>query len=218
MAVKKGRKTGGRAAKSAARKGFRTWPIVVLLAAGALAAALYFVIAPTGIFKPAEPGAKVAEKKSDSSKSVSKEASKPESKPVVKVEPKPEPIKEVAKVEPPKPVEPPKAACAGQQLSLFDIQGKVGNPSWRFVDVRPADRFAAGNIPGSTNIPAGDFDAAFAREQAGLTQSAGIILYGEEYNDPAVVDVCTKMSGKPLPRIYLFREGWSRYPQNPAPK
>jgi len=223
MAVRKSVKTAKRPVRRARKTGSRSWTLIVLVAAAALAAVLYAVMSPSGIFKPGPVAAPATAgnkaegvKATASAKAVKAEPKKAEIKSEPKAEPKP-----VAKAEPkpvpaPVPVAPPAPACNGQPLSLSDVQGKVGNPSYIFVDVRPAARFAAANIPGSRNIPADDFDAAFGREGAGLVQSAGVILYGEEFNDPAVVAVCTKMSGKNLPRIYLFREGWSRWVQTPA--
>jgi len=223
MASRKSVKKAKKPARLAKKSGSRSWTLALLVAAAAVAAVLYAIMSPSGVFKPgsATPSVKVegkggTNKAETASKEMKPKAEKTgEIKPVVKVTPKP-----VVKAEPkpipvPVAVVPPAPKCNGQPLSLFDIQGKVGNPSWKLVDVRPADRFAAGNIPGAVNIPAGEFDAAFAREQANLAQGAGIIIYGDGYSDPGVVDVCTKLSDKGMPRIYLFREGWSRWA--PAP-
>ena len=226
MAVKKARKSGKKQVKRAGKSGFRSSTLIMLVAAAAVAAVLYAVMSPSGIFKPGPAGSPskaghkdTADKPASSSGNAAKsaEAKSPEPRVDAVAEAK-VPAKVAVKTET-KPVivtPPPAPKCNGQPLSLFDIQGKVGNPSWRFVDVRPADRFAVANIPGAASLPANDFDAAFAREGANLAQAAGIILYGEDFNDPSVIDVCTKMSGKSLPRIYLFREGWSRWPQTPA--
>ena len=209
MAVKKARKTAKRPARRPGKSASRSWTLVVLVAAAALAAVLYAVLSPSGIFKPGPVASQSgAVNKPDSAKSVKAESVKAEPNPVVKAEPTPAPA--------PVPVTPPAPACNGQPRSLADVQGKVGNPSYIFIDVRSAERFAAGSIPSARNIPANDFDAAFGREGASLAQTAGIILFGEEFNDPGVVEVCTKMGGKNLPRIYLFREGWNRWQQTPA--
>jgi rhodanese-related sulfurtransferase len=216
MAAKKGRKAAKRPATKA---GSRSWKLIVLVAAAALAAVLYAFMSPSGIFKPgvvspsasaskADAGGKTARVEAAKAEPVKAEAPKPAAKP----EPKPAPKPVVAPVA----AVPPAPKCNGQNLSLSDVQGKVGNPAYQFVDVRPADRYAAANIPGSLNIPAADFDAAFARVSAILTQSAGVILYGQGYNDPALEEVCIKMAGKNLPRVYLFREGWDRWPQAPG--
>lgn len=214
MAVRKARKAGKRPVRQARKSGSRSWTLVVLVAAAALAAVLYAVMSPSGIFKPGPVSSETPARKSVSGQ---KTASAQPAKPApVNVQSAPV-VAEVKPVVPaPAPVVPVAPVCTGQPLSLFDIQGKVGNPSWIFVDVRPVERFSAANIPGSRNLPAGDFDAAFAREGASLSQASGIVLYGEDSNDPSVNDVCIKMAAKNLPRIYLFREGWGRWPQTPA--
>jgi len=221
MAKKKAKKTGNRAVRQSKKSGSRSWKLILLVTVAALAAVLYAIMSPSGIFKPGSSASVSGRSavKADSAKDVKVEPKKSEG-PVeaAKVEPKPAPVAKVVPkpVVPVVPATPPAPVCSGQPLSLSDIQGRVGDASWRFIDVRPVEQFTAGNIPGAINIPAADFDAAFARESAGLSQAAGLILYGEGFGDPSVVQVCTKMTGKSLPKIYLFREGWSRWPQVPA--
>jgi len=223
MAKGKSKKRVKKPVRKTARTGLLSSKLLVLIGAAVLAAVLYAIMSPSGAFRPGPVSSPNAAGKSGVAKPAARMESKPaartETKPAVKAEPKsvakaePKPI--VAKVEPkpPAPVVPEGPHCTGQPLSLFDVQTKVQNPSWIFVDVRSVEKFSAGSIPGSRNIPAGDFDIAFARESASLSQSSGIILYGDDFNDAAVQDVCTKMWGKNLPRIYLFREGWSRWPK-----
>lgn len=219
MAGKKSGKSVKRPVRKAGKSGSRSRLLVILAVAAVLAAALYAAMSHWGIFNPvtgksasSAVGHAGSQGKAGKAGSASREAgTEPAGKagaPVAKAEPKP--------VEAPKPVVPPAPVCSGQPLTLDDVQKKVADPSWTFVDVRPAEKFAVSNIKGAHSIPANDFDAAFAREGASLAQSSGIIIYGEDFNDKGVLDVCAKMAGKGLPKIYLFRDGMSRPPVNPA--
>jgi len=216
MASRKARKKSRVAGRRA--RGSRARAIVVLLVAAVVAVALYFMLAPGGMFNPA-PGVKQAgapaateikqggEEKVSAAPAKEQVAAAPEKKEEVKAAPAPEP----KKVETPPPSPAPAAVCAAAPLSLFDVQAMAQNPSMRFVDVRPPEKFNAGHIGGAVNIPLADFEAAFTREQANLSTGTGIVLYGEDSSDDTPNKVCVLMTGRIGPHLYNFREGWGRW-------
>lgn len=203
MASKKARKAvkvvrTKRGGKSRAR------PLVILVLAAVAAAVVYQYMSPSGAFKPVPAASKSSVKKTPATKAVTPVKKAPvESRAEEK---KAEPVREE-----PKPAEPPQPVCNAINLSLFDIQRMASNPSYRFVDTRAADRFAAGSIPGAVNIPVADFENSFAAAAANLSTGAGIILFGEDSMDESPRQVCILMTGRVSPHIYMFREGWGRW-------
>ncbi len=203
-----------RRSRKRARRARRGWSgstlVTVIVAAAALAGALYLYGAPKGWFEAGKPAVVTAGTPAAEEAKPAETAGAPKAAPAPAPKPAPAPAPQPAPAPAPAP-EPAAPVCEAPVLSVSDAQFMVSNPSLKFVDVRPEASFKAGHIPGALSVPANDFAAAFPKAEPVLNQSGGVILYGEDAFDGAIAEVCVKMKGRVQPRVYSFREGWQRW-------
>ena len=203
--------------RAAKRGGSRVWVLVLLLAAAAVAAVVYFALAPLKLFVPRQASTPARMESAESQPEAVREQAPAAVKPAEPVatppaEPAATPPAEAAPV----PAESAAPVCTASVLSLSDVQGMYTQPGMKVVDVRPAERFSAGHVPGAINIPAADFDAVFREEF--IPQGVFIILYGEDTADESPIRVCVLLMARGHRSIQLFKEGWSRWAGSGMPK
>lgn len=100
---------------------------------------------------------------------------------------------------------------------LLDVPGHEG---WFFVDVREADEFAAGHVPGAKNVPRGFLevkaDLVHPKRDAWLAdRDRKLVLYCGGGNRSALAAVTLQEMG--FTRAVSLAEGWAGWTKRDLP-
>jgi hypothetical protein len=73
-----------------------------------------------------------------------------------------------------------------------------------FVDTRPAAKFNEDSIPGSVNIPEGDFAAGYLRFLGSQIEGFAIIVYGDVDRPDVTELTARRLIAKKVPNIQVY--------------
>ena len=124
--------------------------------------------------------------------------------------PAPAPVPVAAPPPAPKPAPVPTGSAAGA-ISVEDALVALNAAQGVFVDARLPNGFVFGHVPGSVNIPAAQFDAAFAAHGASLPHDKKIIVYCADANCPESVQVIEALAKKGFTDILRLNNGWAAW-------
>lgn len=73
-----------------------------------------------------------------------------------------------------------------------------------FVDTRPAAKFSEDSIPGSVNIPEGDFAAGYLRFLGSQIEGFAVIVYGDADRPDITELTARRLIAKKVPNIQVY--------------
>ena len=110
----------------------------------------------------------------------------------------------------PAPAEAPPAAPAGP-LSVQDAKAALDAQQAVFVDARPANGFVFGHAPGAVNLPAAQFEEAFAARGGALPHDKKIVVYCGDAACPEAGQVVDALGKKGFANAVRLATGWSSW-------
>ena len=97
----------------------------------------------------------------------------------------------------------------GPDQAMEEVQGHkrllglAGESSGAWVDVRPAEAFKAGHIPGAINLPLDRVNA----DHGELSKYDALVVYGESYSDPKAEALSKRLIQLGHESVFTLRGG-----------
>jgi len=126
--------------------------------------------------------------------------------------PAPAPIATPAPAPAPAPVAAPDPApVAASAISAQDARAALDGQQAAFVDARLANGFVFGHVPGAVNLPAAQFDQAFAARGSALPHDKKLIVYCADAGCPDGAQVIAELGKHGFGNAVLLTGGWAAW-------
>lgn len=112
-----------------------------------------------------------------------------------------------AGVQPVAPVNPVDAAAASGGVPIVrpeEAQQGIGKPNILFVDIRPADQYQQGHIPGALSLPY----AEVAQRVTELPRDKSLVVYCDCRNDNDAANLASRLRPLGYADLWVLRGGW----------
>jgi rhodanese-related sulfurtransferase len=131
-------------------------------------------------------------------------------KPLELIQPKPLGAAELVKTEIDEAFAPSDQAYAVDYATCFSLYGKRKKENIQFVDARAEDLYAAGHIPGATNIPF-EFLDKYAAKMDALPKDNLIVIYCDGGDCHLSHDLAEYALASGWTRLAVFEGGWAEW-------